>query len=132
MFHAEIETHTHTPTGGDGTEYSTYLQSRPSSLECAAIELVVRLCREYQNVRCHIVHLSAAEALPLIRSAKREGLPLTVETCFHYLTLSAEDVANGATEFKCAPPIRSRENRMQLWEALKDGTIDFVVSDHSP
>jgi allantoinase len=93
--------------------------------------MMVRLCRE---TRCpvHIVHLSAADALPVIRSAKAEGLPFTVETCPHYLTFAAEDIPDGATQFKCCPPVRSRENREALWAAIADGTIDMVVSDHSP
>ncbi|KAI9599357.1 allantoinase [Syncephalis fuscata] len=133
MFHAEME-HESEPisASGDETHYSTFLASRPTSLECRAIETVIRLCREFKTVKCHIVHLSAADALPMIRAAKKEGLPLTVETCFHYLTLSAEQIPTGATQFKCCPPIRDDTNRQLLWEALADGTIDFVVSDHSP
>jgi allantoinase len=131
MFHAEMETHTET-INKDPTQYTTFLDSRPTTFECKAIELIIRLCREYQNVKCHIVHLSAADALPMIHQAKQDGLPLTVETCFHYLTLTAETIPTGATQFKCTPPIRKRDNCEQLWAALKDGTIDFVVSDHSP
>jgi allantoinase len=103
MFHAEMERPSPsdaitTSTGvanADQTQYSTFLASRPSSLECRAIETVIRLCREFKNVRCHIVHLSAADALPMIRAAKQEGLPLTVETCFHYLTFDAEQIPSG-------------------------------------
>ncbi len=84
------------------------------------------------SVRCHIVHLSSAEALPLIRAAKKEGLPLTVETCYHYLYFQSEEMPSGQPRFKCCPPIREHANREQLWEALADGTIDLVVSDHSP
>jgi allantoinase len=80
----------------------------------------------------HVVHLSSASALPALRAARAEGLPVTVETCPHYLCLDAESVADGATEFKCAPPIRDRGNRDRLWEGLLDGTLDCVVSDHSP
>lgn len=80
----------------------------------------------------HIVHLSAADALPTIKEAKAAGLPLTVETCFHYLCLDAEDIPDGRAEFKCCPPVRETANRDQLWDALKEGLIDFVVSDHSP
>jgi len=93
--------------------------------------LMVRLCRE-TGCRVHIVHHSSADALSMLRDAKKSGLPITAETCPHYLYFAAEDIADGATEFKCCPPIRERENRQRLWEALKDGTIDFVVSDHSP
>jgi allantoinase len=80
----------------------------------------------------HVVHLATAEALPLLREARREGLPITVETCPHYLTFAAEEIADGAIAFKCAPPIRSRENRERLWEALREGLIDLVATDHSP
>ena len=83
-------------------------------------------------MRCHIVHLSAGSAIPMIREAKALRLPLTVETCFHYLCLAAEDIPLGRPEFKCCPPVREASNRELLWDALKDGTIDCVVSDHSP
>jgi allantoinase len=111
--------------------YSGYLASRPASWEDAAIRLLVELCRE---TRCpvHIVHLSSANSLPTLRAAKDEGLPITVETCPHYLCFDAETIPAGATEYKCAPPIRERENREKLWQALFDGIIDFVISDHSP
>jgi allantoinase len=80
----------------------------------------------------HVVHLSAAAAVPLVAEARREGLPLTAETCPHYLALAAEEVADGHTEFKCAPPVRERRNQDALWTALLGGTLDLVVSDHSP
>jgi len=115
----------------DHAAYHTFLHSRPAAAEVEAIEMMVRLCRE-TGCRVHIVHLSAAEALPVIRAAKAEGLPLTAETCPHYLTFAAEDIPYGATQFKCCPPVRSRENREELWEAIADGTIDLVISDHSP
>jgi allantoinase len=89
------------------------------------------LCRE-TGARVHVLHLSSAEALAPLEKARREGLPVTVETCPHYLTFAAEDIPDGATPFKCAPPIRERENRERLWEGLRDGVIDMVVSDHSP
>jgi allantoinase len=92
---------------------------------------VIELCRE-TGCRTHIVHLSSAEALPMLRAAKKEGLSITAETCPHYLTFAAEDIADGATHFKCCPPVRERENREKLWEAIGDGTVDMVVSDHSP
>lgn len=133
MFHAEMDTGATTDLEADPTAYKTFLDSRPPAMECKAIDLVIKMCREFApHVPCHIVHLSAADALPAIRKAKQEGLPLTVETCFHYLTLSAEEVPGSSTEYKCCPPIREQRNRDQLWEAVLDGTIDFVVSDHSP
>lgn len=111
--------------------YKTFLDSRPRAAENEAIALLIRLCRE-TGCRIHVVHHSSADALPMLRNAKRFGLPITAETCPHYLHFAAEDIADGATEFKCCPPIRERENRERLWNALKDATIDLVVSDHSP
>jgi allantoinase len=116
----------------DPTLYSSFLKSRPQELETDAIALITRVQRKYPSLRCHIVHLSAASALPLIRSAKLSGLKLTVETCFHYLCLSADEIPDGRPQFKCCPPIREQTNRELLWDALKDGTLDCVVSDHSP
>eukprot|EP00126_Sphaerothecum_destruens_P002277 Sdes_comp15711_c0_seq1m4747 len=115
----------------DARKYATYLNTRPGEMELVAIRLVIDLCRQYR-VRCHIVHLSTSEALPLIRAAKAEGLPLTVETCHHYLCFSAEQIPEGKTEFKCCPPIRDAANREELWKGLLDKTIDCIVSDHSP
>ena len=115
----------------DWSFYQTYLQSRPEEAELSAIRLLLSLCREY-NFRLHIVHLSASKALPELRAARSEGLPVTVETCPHYLHLTAETIPRGVTVFKCAPPIRSRENREQLWQGLRDRTIDLVATDHSP
>jgi allantoinase len=111
--------------------YETFLRSRPRAAEDEAVALLIRLCRE-TRARVHVVHHSSADALPLLREARGEGLPLTVETCPHYLNIAAEDVPDGATEFKCCPPIRERENREQLWRALEENLIDMVVSDHSP
>ncbi len=115
----------------DWTRYATYLASRPDEAEVEAVALMIRLCREF-GTRVHIVHVSSAECLPLIRKAKDEGLRLTAETCPHYLHFAAEDIASGSTIHKCAPPIRSRANREQLWHALEDGTLDLIASDHSP
>jgi allantoinase len=115
----------------DWHRYSTYLQSRPEEAELAAIRLLLSLCREY-NFRLHIVHLSASSALAELRAARAEGLRVSVETCPHYLHFCAEEIPDGATLCKCAPPIRSRENRERLWQGLKDGVIDLVVTDHSP
>jgi allantoinase len=118
----------------DGTpahSYETFLRSRPRQAENEAVNLIIRLGRE-TGCRVHIVHHSSADALPALRTAKRFGVPITVETCPHYLHFAAEEIPDRATEFKCCPPIRERENRAQLWQALDDGTIDFVVSDHSP
>ncbi len=116
---------------GDPRRYASYLASRPRAAENEAVELLARLCRE-SGVPIHIVHLSSADALPALRRAREEGLPLSAETCPHYLFFTAEEVPAGATEWKCAPPIRERENRERLWEALEQGLIGIVVSDHSP
>jgi len=115
----------------DWSFYQTYLQSRPEEAELSAIRLLLSLCREYK-FRLHIVHLSASKALPELRAARSEGLSVTVETCPHYLHLTAETIPRGATVFKCAPPIRGHENCEQLWQGLHDRTIDLVATDHSP
>jgi allantoinase len=111
--------------------YRTFLKSRPRAAENDAVALMIKLAREF-GTRVHIVHHSSADALPDLRKAQAEGLQITAETCPHYLFFAAEEIANGATEFKCCPPIRETENREQLWHALADGTIGMVVSDHSP
>lgn len=111
--------------------YRTFLDSRPRAAENEAIELMIRLSREF-NTRVHIVHLSSADAVPVLREAQAEGVKITAETCPHYLHFTAEEIVDGATEFKCCPPIRERDNRERLWEGVADGTIDFIVSDHSP
>ncbi|XP_053355131.1 allantoinase, mitochondrial isoform X1 [Clarias gariepinus] len=131
LFHAEQEVDPPLVEDGDPWEYSTFLKSRPDVMELEAIRTVAKLCQRYQ-VRCHIVHLSSAESLELIRAARQNGAPLTVETTHHYLTLNSENIPSGATQFKCCPPIRDKANQEQLWSALKDGDIDMVVSDHSP
>ncbi len=113
------------------TDYRSFLESRPRAAENEAVELMIRLSREFGS-RVHIVHHSSADALPALRQARGLGVQITVETCPHYLFFAAEDIQNGATEFKCCPPIRERENQAKLWDALEDGTIDMIVSDHSP
>ncbi len=115
----------------DWQSYATYLASRPDQAELEAIRLMIHLCRQH-NFRLHIVHLSTAQALEELQAARIEGLPITVETCPHYLHFAAEEIADGATLLKCAPPIRSRENQQHLWHGLRDGIIDMIVTDHSP
>ncbi|HEV3486698.1 MAG TPA: allantoinase AllB, partial [Vicinamibacterales bacterium] len=117
--------------GADPRDYRTYLHSRPNAAEDAAIELLVRVCRD-TGARIHVVHLSSASALEILARARKERLPLSAETTPHYLHFDAESVPYGRTEYKCAPPIRERENREQLWHGLQDGLIELVVSDHSP
>ena len=115
----------------DPRNYRNYLQSRPQSWENAAIAQLIELCRE-TGCHVHIVHLSAAESIPALRAAKQEGLPISVETCPHYLCLQAETIPDGETQFKCAPPIREQSNQELLWKGLFEGVIDFIISDHSP
>jgi len=115
----------------DPRRYSTWLHARPDAAEVEAIRLMIRLCREY-GFRLHIVHLATAQALPDIRRARSEGLPLTVETCPHYLHFAAEEIPDGSTLHKCAPPLRSAANREQMWEAVRTGLIDLIATDHSP
>jgi allantoinase len=130
LAHAELDLGATIATQ-DPRAYRRYLESRPPAWEDEAIALLVKLCRE---TRCpvHIVHLSSAASIPTLREAKAEGLPITVETCPHYLCLEAEAIPDGATLYKCAPPIREHANREGLWRALFEGVIDFVITDHSP
>ncbi|MEO6613776.1 MAG: allantoinase AllB [Chitinophagaceae bacterium] len=111
--------------------YNNYLLSRPAKWEDDAIALMIRLCEEF-GCRTHIVHLSSAGSIEQIANAKQKGIPLTAETGQHYLFFTAEQVPDGRTEYKCAPPIREKENKERLWQALKEGIIDFVATDHSP
>ena len=135
LVHAElsepIENAAEELKGANAHDYQTFLRSRPRESENKAVELMIRLCRE-TGARVHIVHHSSSDVLPLLKAARSEGLPVTVETCPHYLTFAAEEVPDGATLFKCCPPVRERENRELLWAALAEGVIDMVVSDHSP
>lgn len=111
--------------------YASFLLSRPDEAETTAVRRVIEAVRE-TGARAHVLHLSSAWALDLVADAKAEGLPLSVETCPHYLVFSASDIPDAAPEFKCCPPIRDEGNRKALWEALRTGVIDCVVSDHSP
>ena len=135
LVHAElagpIDAATAALRDADWRKHATYLASRPDEAELEAIRLMIDLCRQFR-FRLHIVHLSTALALPQLRAARAEGLPITVETCPHYLHFAAEEIADGATLLKCAPPIRGRENREALWQGLREGVIDLVATDHSP
>jgi len=113
------------------SRYADFVSSRPPLAETRAIETVIDAARS-TGCRAHIVHLSSADAVPALAAARQEGVRITVETCPHYLALSAEEVADGATQFKSCPPVRDAANRDRLWQALANGVIDFVVSDHSP
>jgi len=119
------------PGRGSSREYGDYLTTRPVAAERAAITLLTRLMARAPTP-VHIVHLSSASSLDIVRTARARGLPLTVETCPHYLTFAAKEIPSGATEYKCAPPIRDKAERDALWEALIAGEIDLIVSDHSP
>jgi allantoinase len=143
LVHAEIfsnhsfkngQTENHFPGKNENEDarcYQAYLRSRPNTWENRAIHRMIRMAKEY---RCpvHIVHLSSSDTLPALSEARQNSVKITVETCPHYLFFAAEDIADGDTRFKCAPPIRETENREKLWQGLKDGIIDFIASDHSP
>ena len=131
LVHCELATPLSSHGDGQGMKYQNYLNSRPRNWEDDAIALMIRLCEQY-NCHVHIVHLSSSNSIDQIAKAKQKGLPLTVETGHHYLYFDAEEIKDGQTQFKCAPPIREQENNDKLWEALKDGIIDFVATDHSP
>ncbi len=129
--HAEDQAVIAAAPPAEGRRYTGFLASRPPEAEVRAIAGLLAETRR-TGCRTHIVHVSAAAALPLLRAAKADGLPVSAETCPHYLTLRAEDIPDGGTQFKCCPPIRDEANRDGLWAGLLDGTIDCVVSDHSP
>ncbi|CAN6631371.1 allantoinase [Trichomonascus vanleenenianus] len=112
--------------------YQTFLESRPDSYEVDAIQSILDSAPKAPNLALHIVHLASARALPLVRQARKEGIKLTAETCFHYLTFAAEEIPDKNTAYKCCPPIRNDANRAELWDALLKGDIQTVVSDHSP
>ncbi len=131
IVHAEDSRAIDRAPSADGGHYSNFLASRPRGAENLAIAELIERAR-WTGARVHILHLSSSDALPMIATAKRDGVQVTVETCPHYLTLSAEEIPDGATAFKCCPPIREASNRDLLWQGLADGTIDCIVSDHSP
>ncbi|MFD3870166.1 allantoinase AllB [Streptomyces sp. NPDC058623] len=131
IVHAEDPHHLESAPQNPGPKYADFLASRPKDAENTAIQNLIDQARRL-NARVHVLHLSSSDALPLIAAAKAEGIRITVESCPHFLTLTAEEVPDGATEFKCCPPIRESANQDILWDALADGTIDCIVSDHSP
>ncbi len=131
LVHAELEGDAPAHPESEAQSYQAFLASRPNHWEDRAIDMMIELCRE-TGCATHIVHLSSATALPAIAAARKEGLPFTVETCPHYLYFYAENIPDGHPEYKCMPPIREKENAEGLWQGLKDGLIDFVVTDHSP
>ncbi|QZY29856.1 allantoinase AllB [Nocardioides coralli] len=119
------------PEAPHSRAYADFLRSRPPAAENAAIERVVEAARA-TGARAHVVHLSSADALPVLRAARGDGVRVTVETCPHYLGFCAEEIPDGATQLKCCPPIRDAGNRDRLWAGLVAGDIDLVVTDHSP
>ncbi|PIQ24186.1 allantoinase AllB [bacterium (Candidatus Blackallbacteria) CG17_big_fil_post_rev_8_21_14_2_50_48_46] len=131
LVHAELEGKAPVHAESQAQSYQAFLQSRPRDWEDRAIQHMVKLCRE-TGCPTHIVHLSSASALPDIRAAKAEGLPFSVETCPHYLYFAAETIPDGHPEYKCMPPIREQNNQEALWQALKEGLLDCIVTDHSP
>jgi allantoinase len=131
IVHAEDPHHLEAAPQQGGPKYADFLASRPRDAEDTAIAQLIAQAKRL-DARVHVLHLSSSDALPLIAAAKAEGVRITVETCPHYLTLTAEEVPDGASEFKCCPPIRESANQDLLWQALADGIIDVVVTDHSP
>lgn len=131
IVHAEDSQAVERAPAAQGVQYERFLKSRPRGAENVAIAQVIERAR-WTGARAHILHLSSSDALAMIKTAKAEGVKITVETCPHYLTLLAEEIPNGATAFKCCPPIREASNRELLWKGLEEGVIDCIVSDHSP
>jgi allantoinase len=131
MVHAELPSLLHDAPPGGSRSYAEYLASRPPEAEVEAIRLLIRF-NATCHARLHIVHVSSAQSVQVIREARAAGMPISCETCPHYLTFAAEEIADGATEYKCAPPIRGRAERDALWRALISGDIQLVASDHSP
>jgi allantoinase len=131
IVHAEDAHAIDSAPSAHGRSYQDFLASRPRGAENLAIAQVIELARR-TGCRVHILHVSSSDALPMIASARRDGVAISAETCPHYLTFTAEEIEDGATQYKCCPPIRETRNRERLWEGLADGTIDTVVSDHSP
>ncbi len=131
LVHAESAEAAAAIPAATGPSYAAYLSSRPRGIENLAVCQVIEAARR-SGGRAHVVHLSSSDALPMIASARRDGVALTAESCPHYLTLIAEEIADGATAFKCSPPIREEANRELLWSGLRNGVLDMIVSDHSP
>jgi allantoinase len=131
IVHAEDTTAIERAPSPHGRHYSDFLASRPRGSENLAIAHLIEAAR-HTGASVHLLHLSSSDAVPMIRTARREGVRMTVETCPHYLVFEAQAIADGATQFKCCPPIREADNREELWRALGRGDIDCIVSDHSP
>ncbi|KAK9473813.1 uncharacterized protein V1510DRAFT_413991 [Dipodascopsis tothii] len=131
MFHAEMDQPV-AACAAAPTTYESFLRSRPDTFETSALATIAELSAKHPATPLHVVHLSSAEAVPILRDAQAAGLPISAETCFHYLYFRAEDIPDKGTHYKCCPPIRSTANQDVLWDALAAGVIQTVVSDHSP
>jgi allantoinase len=131
LVHAELDNSTEDFQPNDNSSYQEFLASRPDDWEVDAISSIIGLSRKH-NCKVHIVHLSSAKAIKLIQQAQNDNIQITAETCPHYLTLSSETIPDGDSRFKCCPPIRDNDNQDELWKGLEDGSISFIVSDHSP
>jgi allantoinase len=131
LVHAEDSESVRRAPEPHGDRYADFLRSRPRGSENVAVAHVIESAR-WTGASVHVLHLSSSDTLPMLRSARRDGVRVSVETCPHYLTFDAEAIRDGATEFKCCPPIREADNRELLWQGLADGVVDLVVSDHSP
>jgi len=131
IVHAENDAAIERAPSPHGERYAAFLRSRPRGAENVAVAQVIEAAR-WTGARVHVLHLSSSDAIPMIRSARRDGVAITAETCPHYLVFTAEEVPDGSTQYKCCPPIREADNRELLWRALADGVLDCVVSDHSP
>lgn len=133
MFHAEMDGEFQDlKIAEDSTSYSSFLALRPDEFETSAIGEIIKCLEQYPTVPLHVVHLATHKAVPMIKQAQAAGLPISAETCFHYLSLCSEKIAKCSTQFKCCPPIREEDNRRKLWDALRDDVITTVVLDHSP
>ncbi|GAB3856915.1 allantoinase AllB [Nocardioides maradonensis] len=131
IVHAEDDHAIERAPSAQGEHYDAFLRSRPRGAENLAVAQVIELAR-WTGCRVHVLHVSSSDVLAMLASAKREGVQITAETCPHYLTFAAEEIPDGGTQYKCCPPIREAENRELLWEGLRNGVIDLVVTDHSP
>jgi len=131
IVHAEDATAIERAPAAHGPRYADFLASRPRGAENVAIAHLIEAAR-HTGATVHLLHLSSSDAVPMVRTARRDGIDITVETCPHYLVFEAQSIAAGATQFKCCPPIREADNREELWQALGRGDIDCIVSDHSP
>ena len=131
LVHCEIESECNNELIKYPTSYAEYLASRPKKWENDAVALMIKLCRRY-NCPVHIVHVASAETLSMIEAAKKEGLPVTAETCVHYIYFNSENIPDAHSIYKCAPPIRDADNNLKLKQALKNGVLDFITTDHSP